>query len=177
MLVNITTPTSARTSGNSYEIICAAARNPPMSEYLLLEPQPAMMMPITSSELIATRNTTPVASAVPGRPINGENGSTANEAITGAIKADGASRNIDLSVLAACTSSLKNILPTSAINCKLPCGPVCKGPTRSCIQAMSFRSRKLLMAAPVMGNKKAKNTAKINYTNCPQKIKASNWPP
>src|SRR5216683_2949082 len=85
MLVNITTPTSARTSGNSYEIICAAARNPPMSEYLLLEPQPAMMMPITSSELIATRNTTPVASAVPGRPINGENGSTANEAITAAL--------------------------------------------------------------------------------------------
>jgi hypothetical protein len=91
-----------------------------MRAYLLLEPHPAIMIPMTSSELIATRYTMPVARAVPGKPINGENGSTANEAIIGAIKTDGASKKRSLSVLAACISSLKNIFPISASNCKLP---------------------------------------------------------
>ena len=37
----------------SYEIICAEARSPPSSAYLLLDDQPAMVMPYTPSELIA----------------------------------------------------------------------------------------------------------------------------
>src|SRR6266496_5589541 len=37
----------------SYEIICAEARSPPSSAYLLLDAQPASTIPYTPSELIA----------------------------------------------------------------------------------------------------------------------------
>src|SRR5437588_11707464 len=97
----MTTPTRASTSGNSYEIICPAERRPPISEYLLFELQPAMITPTTSIELIATRKIRPVARGIPGSWRYGESGRTAKDAITGAIKTDGAIRKSALSVLLA----------------------------------------------------------------------------
>ena len=56
---SVTLPASSRTatvlipSAISYEIICADARRPPSSAYLLFDDQPARTMPYTPSELIA----------------------------------------------------------------------------------------------------------------------------
>src|SRR5688572_23490605 len=44
---SMTTPTGASSSGSSYEMTCAAARRPPINEYLLKLDQPAIISPTT----------------------------------------------------------------------------------------------------------------------------------
>jgi hypothetical protein len=49
----MTTPTTARIRGSSYAMSWAAARSPPMSEYLFAEDHPAMSTPMAAMELTA----------------------------------------------------------------------------------------------------------------------------
>src|SRR5215211_5155494 len=46
----------------SYEIICALDRNPPSSEYLLFDDQPASTIPYTPSDAMARMNRKPIGS-------------------------------------------------------------------------------------------------------------------
>src|ERR671934_2985546 len=57
----ITIDDAASTSGSSYAISCAAARSAPISENLLAEAQPAMSVPITPTELMASTKKMPTS--------------------------------------------------------------------------------------------------------------------
>src|SRR5919198_605604 len=57
----ITIDDAASTSGSSYAISCAAARSAPISENLLAEAQPAISVPITPTELIASTKKMPTS--------------------------------------------------------------------------------------------------------------------
>ena len=61
----MTTESMHKPIGISYEINCAAERIAPRSEYLLLDVQPASIIPTASKETIAIISNTPMSVALP----------------------------------------------------------------------------------------------------------------
>ena len=92
-----------RPSVNSYEIICAEERSPPIMAYLLFDDQPASTMPYTAIEAIDIRNSTPTlmfaTDCVTVRPntcTGGPQGMTAAMTIEGTMVITGARKNTSL---------------------------------------------------------------------------------
>lgn len=97
------THNTLRPSGTSYEIICAAERIVPSILYLLFELQPAMTIPITSREIIASKKNNADEKVAPGQ--EAESGRTANPAKTEAKMTTGASLKSGASDFAGTISS------------------------------------------------------------------------
>ncbi len=76
--------------GTSYEISCATDRNAPNVLYLLLELHPAAMIPMTSSDRMASRKKTPDESIEPVQ--KADRGKKANPVNTIPKISNGASR-------------------------------------------------------------------------------------
>src|SRR3989338_3907401 len=88
------THTSAKPIAISYDTICAAERTAPRKAYFELDAQPAMMMPYTPSEVIASRYNRPAFRLVSTTP--SLNGTTAHAASDGASAMIGAMTNRNL---------------------------------------------------------------------------------
>src|SRR5258705_10620815 len=91
----------------SYEIICADARRPPSSAYLLFDDHPASTMPYTPSEPIARmyrkptgRSATTIGTTPHGDGSGAANGITAKVSRDGPNRISGASVNRVLSAWA-----------------------------------------------------------------------------
>src|SRR6478672_9890084 len=89
------TQTTEMLRGTSYEIICAADRMVPSILYLLLELHPAMMIPNTSNDIIASKKNKPELMEEPDH--SGVSGRTAKPVKTAAKIIMGASLNNALS--------------------------------------------------------------------------------
>src|SRR5688572_4860271 len=74
------THTILRPSGTSYEIICAADRIVPSMLYLLFELQPAITIPMTSREIMASKKNNAEEKLAPAQ--EDESGITAKPANT-----------------------------------------------------------------------------------------------
>src|SRR6266700_912317 len=114
----------------SYEIICAEARSPPSSEYLLLDDHPASTIPYTPSELIARiyrkptgRSATTIGTTPHGVGSGAANGITANVSSAGTNEINGASVNNALSAWAGSVSSFRKFFRPSAAGWSNPWGP------------------------------------------------------
>src|SRR5690606_11096784 len=127
-----------RPRGTSYETIWAADRKVLSMLYLLCDDQPAMMMPITSSEIMASRKNKPEATDAPAHV--GLSGRKAKPAKTAVKIISGAIRNSTGSALAGTMSSLIRSLTRLATDCATPYLPVSMGPSRSWMKADTFRS-------------------------------------
>src|SRR5205823_5544150 len=122
----------------SYEIICALERNPPSSEYLLFDDQPASTMPYTPSDEIARMNRKPIgigASAMSMGP-QGEShvapyGITDQTSSAGMNDMTGARMKSGRYAEAGYVSSFMMFFTPSATDCNRPCGPTRFGPRRS----------------------------------------------
>src|SRR3954471_9099107 len=77
----ISTTTITKPIGISYEIIWAEARIAPMNEYFEFDDQPAMMMPYTSIEVIASSSSRPALTSASAAC--GPNGTTTQAATAG----------------------------------------------------------------------------------------------
>ena len=86
------------------------------------------------------RSTTTIGSSRPSIVIGGLNGIIAKAISAVRAEMPGANRKIQRSDPVGRTSSLVNILITSANGCIMPNGPTRFGPWRNCIRASSFRS-------------------------------------
>src|SRR5690606_4623217 len=84
--------------GISYDMICAADLKVPSKLYLLLDAQPAMMMPTTSSEMMAIRKKRPDDTVDPDQ--SGASGRKAKPANTAAKMIRGAILNNQVSAFA-----------------------------------------------------------------------------
>jgi hypothetical protein len=69
---------------------------------------------------------------------------TANAISAGTIETMGASVKTPLSARLGVMSSLSSSLTASAIGWRTPCGPTRMGPSRTCTQAMIFRSSSVM---------------------------------
>jgi hypothetical protein len=110
----------------------------PMNEYFEFEAQPAMMMPYTSIEVMASSSSRPAltfASAACG-----PNGITDQAARAGMMVMTGPIRNRLVVAFAGITISLSSSFRPSASGCSRPPGPTRFGPTRIWIQPISLRS-------------------------------------
>ena len=119
----------------SYEIIWALDRNPPSSEYLLFELQPASVMPKTPSDAIASVKMKPtgrsaIASDITphGVGTGAANGITAQLIIAVENAMAGASENRIVLPAPGESSSFMKFLSPSAAGCSSPPGPVRFGP-------------------------------------------------
>ena len=119
----------------SYEIICALERSPPSSEYLLFELQPAMVMPYTPSDDMASVKMNPTGRSAIENDITphgvgsgAANGITAQltSAVQNAIA--GASMKSTLLPAPGDSSSFMKFFNPSAAGCSSPPGPVRLGP-------------------------------------------------
>src|SRR3982750_896984 len=122
----------------SYEIICALERRPPSSAYLLFEAQPAITMPYTPSDAIASVNRNPIGSGASAMSIvphfeshGAPYGMTAQVSSAGMSAIGGASTNSGVYASPGYVSSFMMFLTPSATDWSNPCGPTRLGPRRS----------------------------------------------
>src|SRR3989338_634232 len=111
---------------------------PPSKEYLLLEPQPAMKMPITQTEEIAIIYKMPIFRSLGIKFL--PNGIATNAMTGGTTAKKGASHHTSLSASLGLISSLTRSFTASAMDCKTPCQPTRMGPNRDWICADTFLS-------------------------------------
>src|SRR3989338_3165674 len=109
-------------------MICAAERIPPNSEYLLLDPQPAIKIPKTQTEVTEVKYKIPTFRS---RTIRVLPKGMQTKAITGGTTTkNGASHQLSLSTPDGTIFSFKRSLTMSAAVCNVPCQPTTMGPKR-----------------------------------------------
>jgi hypothetical protein len=140
-------------SAISYEIICAPARSPPSSAYLLELAQPAITMPYTPSEEKASRKSTPtgtsaitIGTSPQGVGSGAAKGITAKVTIAGMIESIGARMKNDAVRLARVRLLLEDVLQPVGERLQQAARAHAVGPERSCIQALTFRSSSVSIA-------------------------------
>jgi hypothetical protein len=109
-----------------------------MKEYFEFDAQPAMMMPYTSIEVIASSSSRPALTLASAD--SGPKGITTQAASAGMMVMIGPMMNRLGVAFAGTTISLSSSLSASAIGCSRPSGPTRFGPTRMWIQPISLRS-------------------------------------
>src|SRR5687768_11061058 len=112
------THTTLKPIGTSYEIICAADRIVPSMLYLLLELHPATTIPITSSEIIASKKNSAEEKVAPDQ--DADSGITAKPANTAVKIISGAILNRKESDFAGVISSFCKSFNKSAMVCAKP---------------------------------------------------------
>jgi hypothetical protein len=118
---------------------------PPISDHLLLDAQPAIRMPTTTSEVTAVMYRMPTlrSAAISTLP----KGTATKAATNPVVTTYGASLNRRGSASVGTISSFIRSFRPSASHCRMPCGPTRFGPMRDWIRAQTRRSMKVVTPA------------------------------
>src|SRR5690625_4367844 len=134
----ISTPTRVKPNAISYDTTCAAVRIAPSREYLELGDQPAIRIPYTPREVMASTYSKPTFMSASTQP--SLNGMTAQTAKAGTSASNGARMNKVLLAAQGIVIPSLTSLPASARGCSNPQMPTLLGPLRTCIQPSTLRS-------------------------------------
>ena len=137
----IATDAAASTNGSSYPSSCAAARNPPSSEYLFALDQAAISTATTPTPTTASTTNSPTSSGCPTSVSRGPSGMNSRATRYGSRATSGATRNTGRSAARGVTSSFCTNFTPSASSCAHPWNrPAYIGPSRCCMCASTLCS-------------------------------------